>query len=353
MSLVPVILCGGSGSRLWPLSRAMYPKQLLALAGDGDRSLLQETAARIAALEPQPEPPLVVCNEAHRFLVSGQLEALGVEPTIILEPEGRNTAPAAAVAALLQASDHDESALLLVLPADHVIQDTAALRAAVSRRDSGSEAGPARYIRHRADGAGDRLRLYPRGRGRTGCDKGGRAICRKTRCRDRASLRAVRLRTTGTAACFCSRRRLISRNLRAQAPDMIAACREAVAARDAGVTSSCAWIPTRSCSLSGRLDRLRGHGKNGRCERRAARCGLERCGFLGGVARGDVSQDEDGNTLEDRRCRRRGLSWFLPARREPPRRRPWVWTAVSSSRRKMRCSSRRQEPGSGGEEDRR
>ena len=97
MKLVPVILCGGSGVRLWPLSRALFPKQLLPLTGD--RSLLQETVHRLTLLDAKPAEPVVVCNEAHRFLVAAQLEAFGVDPIIVLEPKGRNTAPAVAVAA--------------------------------------------------------------------------------------------------------------------------------------------------------------------------------------------------------------------------------------------------------------
>ena len=87
MKIVPVILCGGSGSRLWPLSRAMFPKQLLPLTSS--RSLLQETVARVRSFAPSDVAPLVVCNEAHRFLVAAQLEEIGVEATLILEPEGR------------------------------------------------------------------------------------------------------------------------------------------------------------------------------------------------------------------------------------------------------------------------
>src|SRR5688572_5797674 len=97
MKLVPVILSGGAGTRLWPLSRELYPKQLLALTGE--RTMLQETALRLAGLS--AAKPVVVCNEAHRFLVAEQLRQLGVEPqAILLEPFGRNTAPAIALAAL-------------------------------------------------------------------------------------------------------------------------------------------------------------------------------------------------------------------------------------------------------------
>ena len=130
MKLVPVILCGGSGVRLWPLSRALFPKQLLPLTGD--RSLLQETVHRLTLFDAKPAEPVVVCNEAHRFLVAAQLEAFGADPIIVLEPKGRNTAPAVAVAALLKELLGDEPVLLLVLPADHIIHDSAALGEAVS-----------------------------------------------------------------------------------------------------------------------------------------------------------------------------------------------------------------------------
>ncbi len=102
MILVPVILCGGSGARLWPLSRSLFPKQLLSLTGGN--SLLQETALRLSALPGEVGSPVVVCNEAHRFLVSAQLKEVGVEPLLILEPDGRNTAPAVAAAAFFSSA---------------------------------------------------------------------------------------------------------------------------------------------------------------------------------------------------------------------------------------------------------
>ena len=130
MKLQPVILCGGSGSRLWPLSRSKFPKQLLPLSSD--LSLLQETCRRLELLEPKPEAPVVICNDAHRFLVAGQIENLGVQPRLVLEPVGRNTAPAVALAALLVQEPARADTLLLVLPADHVIRDPNALAAAVA-----------------------------------------------------------------------------------------------------------------------------------------------------------------------------------------------------------------------------
>ncbi|MGK2906895.1 MAG: mannose-1-phosphate guanylyltransferase/mannose-6-phosphate isomerase [Desulfuromonadales bacterium] len=127
--IVPVVLSGGAGTRLWPLSRELYPKQLLPLVGP--RTMLQDTVLRLEGLA-DLAAPLVVCNDAHRFMVAEQLRQVGqAADTVILEPVGRNTAPAVAVAALQAMADGSDP-LLLVLPADHVITDAAALCAAVS-----------------------------------------------------------------------------------------------------------------------------------------------------------------------------------------------------------------------------
>jgi mannose-1-phosphate guanylyltransferase/mannose-6-phosphate isomerase len=126
--LVPVILSGGSGTRLWPLSRESHPKQFLPLLGD--RSLLQTTWLRLRGLAGM-SAPIVVANEEHRFLVAEQLRQVDATPSaLILEPVGRNTAPAIAVAAL-RAMDGGADPVLLVLPSDHAIADEAAFRAAV------------------------------------------------------------------------------------------------------------------------------------------------------------------------------------------------------------------------------
>ncbi|HEY1889171.1 MAG TPA: mannose-1-phosphate guanylyltransferase/mannose-6-phosphate isomerase [Steroidobacteraceae bacterium] len=130
--LIPVILSGGAGTRLWPLSRELYPKQLLALTGE--RTMIQQTALRLEGLA--AAAPVVVCNEAHRFLVAEQLRQLGIDPqAIVLEPLGRNTAPAIALAAhaALKAVGPKAAVdpLLLVLPADHVIRDVPAFHKAV------------------------------------------------------------------------------------------------------------------------------------------------------------------------------------------------------------------------------
>lgn len=128
--LTPVILSGGAGTRLWPLSRELHPKQLLALTSS--RTMLQETAARLAGM-PSVAGPVVVCNESHRFLVAEQMRQLGTKPAaIVLEPVGRNTAPAIALAAHAALASAGEGAVMLVLPADHVVRDVEAFQAAVS-----------------------------------------------------------------------------------------------------------------------------------------------------------------------------------------------------------------------------
>jgi mannose-1-phosphate guanylyltransferase / mannose-6-phosphate isomerase len=126
--LFPVILSGGSGTRLWPLSRTLLPKQFLPLVSG--ESMLQDTIRRLDGLH-DLSPPLIICSNDHRFLAAEQLRDIGVAPLAqILEPVGRNTAPAIAVAAL-QALEHDPAATLLVLPADHLIRDVPRFHAAV------------------------------------------------------------------------------------------------------------------------------------------------------------------------------------------------------------------------------
>ena len=129
--MIPVILSGGSGSRLWPLSRGMYPKQLLPLA-DSELTLLQQSLLRAMTI-PEVGVPVVICNEEHRFMVAEQLKQLNANADILLEPEGRNTAPAIALAALqaLRAKPEGDE-LLLVMPADHVVQEPAEFCRAVT-----------------------------------------------------------------------------------------------------------------------------------------------------------------------------------------------------------------------------
>jgi mannose-1-phosphate guanylyltransferase/mannose-6-phosphate isomerase len=128
--LIPLILSGGSGTRLWPVSRRNMPKQFLSLTGDG--TLFQQTVARTRQL-PDAVAPIVVASEDHRFLAADQLLEAGVEgATIVLEPLARNTAPAIALGAL-KALERDTEALLLVLPADHLIGDTESFTSAVQQ----------------------------------------------------------------------------------------------------------------------------------------------------------------------------------------------------------------------------
>lgn len=134
MILQPVILCGGSGTRLWPLSREQYPKQLLKLCGD--YTMLQATALRLQSMELKAEdrlaPPILVGNEEYRFLIAQQLQSVGISHApLILEPCGRNTAPALTLAALMAVAEENDP-ILVVMPADHVIQDEAAFKLAVS-----------------------------------------------------------------------------------------------------------------------------------------------------------------------------------------------------------------------------
>ena len=135
--ILPVVLSGGSGTRLWPLSREKYPKQLLPLVGE--QSMLQATVARLDGLADMAGP-LLVCNEEHRFVVAEQIRTLGLHGSVLLEPFGRNTAPALALAALWAVRD-GEDPVLVVMPADHDIADGAAFRDAVSRAVTLAETG--------------------------------------------------------------------------------------------------------------------------------------------------------------------------------------------------------------------
>lgn len=135
--LVPVIMAGGMGTRLWPVSREHYPKQFCALVGD--TTMLQQTIGRLDGLD--CAPPLTVCNEEHRFLAAEQLRQAGIENApILLEPVGRNTAPAITLAAL-QAMAHGADPLLLVMPADHLIPDVPAFHRGVEEAKTLAQEG--------------------------------------------------------------------------------------------------------------------------------------------------------------------------------------------------------------------
>ena len=155
MKITPLLLCGGSGTRLWPLSRQSYPKQFVPLLGEG--TLFQATMARLSG--DAFARPLVITNAAFRFIVAEQMAETGTDPrAIMIEPEGRNTAPAILAAALWLETD-DPDALMLVAPSDHVVPDAEAF----PRRRHGRRAGRTRRavgdIRHYAGPARDGLWL--------------------------------------------------------------------------------------------------------------------------------------------------------------------------------------------------
>ena len=137
--ILPIVLSGGSGTRLWPLSREKYPKQLLPLVGE--QSMLQATIARLDGIDGLGEP-LLVCNEEHRFVVAEQMRLLGKRGKALLEPFGRNTAPALTLAALWAGRQGDDP-VLVVMPADHVILDAPVFRAAVTRATALANTGMA------------------------------------------------------------------------------------------------------------------------------------------------------------------------------------------------------------------
>ena len=133
MNLVPIILSGGSGTRLWPLSREKYPKQLLKLFNDN--SMLQETALRLLDLNINGVnilDPIIVSNSEYRFLIANQLVDIGIKPNVILEPYGRNTAPAVTVSAI-QLLKQYEDVVLLVMPSDHLVKDVATFHKAIEK----------------------------------------------------------------------------------------------------------------------------------------------------------------------------------------------------------------------------
>ena len=140
MKIIPVILSGGSGTRLWPLSRKQYPKQYLPFFGN--KTMFQETILRLKGIENIVDP-IIICNSNHRFLVAEQLQQIGIiNSTILLEPAGRNTAPAITAAALQAVSDiNNIDAILLVLSVDHVIQNIKAFHKAIYIAEKQARAG--------------------------------------------------------------------------------------------------------------------------------------------------------------------------------------------------------------------
>jgi len=223
--LLPVILSGGAGTRLWPLSREAHPKQFLPLLGE--RSLLQSTWLRVQGLNAQA--PLLVSNEAHRFMVAEQLREVDCQPAaIVLEPVGRNTAPAIAAAALLALSD-GEDPLLLVLPSDHVIADDVGFRAAVLAATAAAASG--RLITFGVLPSGPETGYgYIRADATADAD-GVRAVRAFVEKPDRITAEAY-LAQGGyywNSGMFLLRASCFIDELQRLAPTMLAACRQAVA----------------------------------------------------------------------------------------------------------------------------
>ena len=271
MTLRPVILAGGSGTRLWPLSRELYPKQFLALASE--RSMLQESLGRLDGL-PEVTSPVVVCNEAHRFLVTEQARELGhALSSIILEPVGRNTAPALTLATLQLAGRSDGGAVtdpvMLVMPADHVIKDVATFQAVVAAGTALAKAGSLVTFGIVPTGSQDGIRLHKEGGGHGRARRQGRRSggFPSGRVRGEAGRpTAERLWSSEeylwNSGIFMMRASVWLGQLERYRPDIASACRGGPRRGALGRQLLQAG-PGPVCRLPQRLHRLRRHGKGG------------------------------------------------------------------------------------------
>jgi mannose-1-phosphate guanylyltransferase/mannose-6-phosphate isomerase len=224
--IYPVILSGGVGTRLWPLSRSLFPKQLLALAAE--KTLIQDTALR--AVGERFAAPLIVCNQEHRFLIAEQMRAAGVSPlSILLEPVGRNTAPAAAVAALA-ITEQDPDGILLLLPADHVVTDAAAFSEGVGVAAEAAQEGHLVTFGIAASGPETGYGYIQRGEALNG-SKRTFAVARFVEKPDAAT--AAAYVESGeyfwNSGMFAFRAATFLSEMERLAPDILAACRAAMA----------------------------------------------------------------------------------------------------------------------------
>ncbi len=225
--LYPVVLSGGSGTRLWPMSRSQHPKQLLTLLGED--SLLRQTVARVAGRKGFAAP-LVVANDEHRFLIAEQLREAGIVPAaLFLEPVGRNTAPAVAVAALWLAREEPD-ALMLVMPSDHVIADIEAFHAAVERAAAAARVGKLVTFGIAPARAETGYGYIDAGAAVAGCD----GVFAVTRFIEKpAAADAARYVAAGTyfwnSGIFLFAASTYLAELKRLRPDMLAACDDAVA----------------------------------------------------------------------------------------------------------------------------
>lgn len=224
--ILPVVLSGGSGTRLWPISREKYPKQLLPLVDE--QSMLQATVARLDGVADLADP-LLVCNEEHRFVVAEQVRLLGKGGMVLLEPVGRNTAPAMTLAALW-ASRHGDDPVLVVMPADHVIADGARFRQAVERAVTLALAGAAVTFGITPDCAETGYGYIQQGAALEG-ESGGYELARFVEKPDRPT--AERYLAEGgylwNSGIFVMRASVWLTALDIGRPDILAACRAAMA----------------------------------------------------------------------------------------------------------------------------
>ena len=225
--LIPVVLSGGSGSRLWPLSRALLPKQFLPLVSE--RSMLQDTVSRLRGI-PDATAPIVVCSNDHRFLAADQLQRIGVTALAqILEPEGRNTAPAVAVAAMA-AVEHEPESIILVLAADHLIRNEEAFRATVQRALVQAEAGKLVTFGIVPDAPETGYGYIERGVGSDGCFEVARFVEKPDASHAREFVDSGRFYWNSGMFMFGARRYL--KELEKFRPDILKASRDSWEARD-------------------------------------------------------------------------------------------------------------------------
>jgi mannose-1-phosphate guanylyltransferase/mannose-6-phosphate isomerase len=225
--LIPVILSGGSGSRLWPLSRTRLPKQFLPLVSA--QSMFQDTISRLRGIA-DTAAPIVVCSNDHRFLAADQLQQIGVTALAqILEPQGRNTAPAVAVAAMA-ALEHDPQSIILVLAADHLVRNEQAFHAAVGRAVEQARAGRLVTFGIVPDAAETGYGYIERGAGADGCFEVARFVEKPDAARAREFVDSGRFYWNSGMFVFAAQRYL--QELRKFRPDILQASRDAWQTRD-------------------------------------------------------------------------------------------------------------------------
>ena len=294
----PVILSGGSGTRLWPMSRTLYPKQLLTLLGD--ESLLQQTVRRVA--DPgRFAPPLLVANEEHRFIIAEQLREIAVAPWgLLLEPVGRNTAPAACVAALALI-EAESDPLMLLLPSDHAIGDVDAFLAAIDRAAAAASGGALATFGITPERAETGYGYIRRG----GTWDGANGVFAVAEFREKPALeQAERFLASGehswNSGIFLFPAQVYLAELERLRPEMVAACRTALAegSRDKDFIR---LDKEAFCCVRRGFDRLRGDGAHSARGGRAGRHGLERCWLLGRA----VGDEPEGPIRQRARRQRR------------------------------------------------